>query len=408
MSSAMFEPKGWVKLAPGEDERLRDGHLWVYSNEITEAGGEVAGTDAGALADGDIVRVRDAAGRELGAGFLNRASKIAVRLLWRGSAADFDSESLTRRLEAAIGRRRHLTSETDAAVRLVNAEADLLPGLVVDRYADVVVVQTQILGWEMRREFLLDVLEKLLAPRAIVLKNDSPARGAEGLERYTVVARGRLEGNVAIVESGLRLEVDVLGGQKTGFYIDQRDNRRMVLPFVAGRRVLDCFCYTGAWSLLCARAGAAEVLGLDSSEPALALARSNAEANEVAGVARFEAADVFDHLVALATSKAKFDIVILDPPSLAKTKRALSGAERGYVHLNKIALGLLAPGGMVATCSCSHHVSTDAFREMLKAAAALARKQVGILGTGGQPADHPSLVGLPETNYLKCFLLGTV
>jgi 23S rRNA (cytosine1962-C5)-methyltransferase len=402
----MFDVRGWVKLATGEDERLRDGHLWVYSNEIAELGSDVA--EAGGLADGDVVWVKDAAGRTLGAGFLNRASKITVRMLWRGSAANFDRESLTRRVEAAVGRRRHLACGADAAVRLVNAEADLLPGLVVDRYADVVVVQSQILGWELRRDLLLDILEELLAPRAVVLKNDSPARGIEGLERYSVVARGHLEGNVTIAESGLRLEVDVLGGQKTGFYIDQRDNRRMVLPFVAGKRVLDCFCYTGAWSLLCARAGAAEVLGLDASEPALALARRNAEANSAAEVVRFETADVFDHLVSLAARKAKFDLVILDPPSLAKTKRALSGAERGYVHLNRLGLGLLAPGGMVATCSCSHHVSSEAFREMLGAAAALARKQVTVVGTGGQPADHPSLLGLPETDYLKCFLAGTL
>lgn len=395
----MFDVTGWVRLARDEDERIRGGHLWVYSNEIAEA--------SGSFADGDLVWVEDSAGRKLGAGFVNRASKIAVRMVSRGPGAGLAGEGLRERLAAAIGRRRHLDPDGLRlnAVRLVNAEGDLLPGLVVDRYADVLAVQTQILGWELRREQLLDLLQDLVGPRAVVLKNDSSSREAEGLERYTAVARGALAGTVAIAESGLNLEVDILGGQKTGFYIDQRDNRRLVLPYVAGKRVLDCFCYTGAWSVLCARGGAAEVLGLDSSEGALALARRNAEANGAGGVAAFRAADVFDELVRLAAGKAKFDVVILDPPSLARTRRALSGAERGYLHLNRLALGLLAPGGLLATCSCSHHISADAFRGTLREAASLARKQIAVVAAGAQPADHPSLLGAPETNYLKCFLL---
>jgi 23S rRNA (cytosine1962-C5)-methyltransferase len=392
----VFDVKGWVKLAAGEDKRLRDGHLWVYSSEIASSED---------LAAGDIVRVKDASGRTIGLGFANPNSKIAVRLLTRGAAERFDGETLSARLASAIARRSHIEAE---GLRLVNAEGDLLPGLVVDRYKDTLVVQTQLAGWEARRELVLDALEELTHPDSIVLKNDSPAREAEGLERYALVARGPLGGNVVLNEAGLALEVDVLGGQKTGFYLDQRQNRKLVLPFVGGKRVLDCFCYTGAWSLLCARAGAAEVLALDSSEPALALARTNAHRNGTAAVTSFEAADVFDRLTQLAAARAKFDVVILDPPSLAKTRRALAGAGRGYVHLNRIALGLLNPGGVLATCSCSHHISADAFRETLRASASLARKQAGVLAVGGQPADHPSLLGVPETNYLKCFVLGVL
>ena len=390
----MFDLKGWVRLREGEDERLRSGHLWIYSNEIAETGGD--------FSDGDLVWVKDAAGRSIGTGFINRTSKISVRLLTRGSTEPFGEATFTDRLTSAIARRSHLACD---AVRLVNAEGDLLPGLIVDKYGGVVVVQMQVLGWETRRDFVVAAINATLRPAAIVIKNDSISRGAEGLDRYTVVASGEVNGNIVISENGLDLEVDVLSGQKTGFYIDQRENRKLVLPFAAGRRVLDCFCYTGAWSAMAAKAGGREVFGMDSSEAAVSLAERNAERNAVADLTRFRVADVFDELPRLAASKEKFDVVILDPPSLAKTKKALSGAERGYVHLNKLALGLLNPGGFLVTCSCSHHVSRDGLREMLQVAASLARKQVTVLRTGGQPEDHPSLLGLPETDYLKCFLL---
>jgi 23S rRNA (cytosine1962-C5)-methyltransferase len=394
----MFQVRGWVRLAAGEDQRLRDGHLWVYSNEVAESGGD--------FEDGDVVAVEDSSRRRIGTGLVNRASKIMVRLLTRGSSETFSEATLLARLRQAIARRAHLGLDV---VRLVNAEGDLLPGLVVDRYGGVVVIQTRILGWERRRDAVvdavIDAVESLVAPAAVVLKNDSISRKAEGLESYCLVARGSLEGNVVVSEGGLNLEIDVLKGQKTGFYIDQRDNRRLVLPFVGGKRVLDCFCYTGAWSLACAKAGAREVLGLDSSEPAVELARRNAERNGLAEAARFEVCDVFDRLAEVASRKDKFDVVILDPPSLARTRRAVPHAERGYVHLNRLALGLLSPSGLVATCSCSHHVSGDGFQEMLRSAAALARKQVAVLASGAQPPDHPWLLGLPETHYLKCLVL---
>lgn len=390
----MFDVTASVKLRQGEDRRLRDGHLWIYSNEIDSIEGH--------FEDGDVAVVKDAEGRKVGAGFINRGSKITVRLLTRGSKVGFTEEVFLQRLDAAVARRRLLGTD---ALRLVNAEADLLPGLVVDKYGDVVVVQTHVAGWERRRDHVVAAVAARLQPRAIILKNDALAREAEGLERYSAVAAGSLEGNPVIAESGCEIEVDVLGGQKTGFYLDQRENRKLALPHVGGKRVLDAFCYTGAWSVMCAKAGAREVLGLDSSDDALALARRNAERNRVDQVAVFTKADVFDEFPRLAADKAKFDVVILDPPSLAKTKRALSGAERGYVHLNRLALGLLPPGGLLLTCSCSHHVTADRFRAMLQTAAALARKQVAVLATGGQPEDHPSLLGLPETDYLKCVLL---
>jgi 23S rRNA (cytosine1962-C5)-methyltransferase len=391
----MFDTRGYIALSQGEDERLHAGHLWVFANEIAEAGGD--------FADGDLVWVKDSLGHKIGTGFVNRASKIALRLLTRGATGPFSEAIFRERLAAAIARRRHLTCD---ARRLVNAEGDLLPGLVVDKYGDAIAIQTQTLGWEARRDLVVEAVNAALSPRAVILKNDSLSRKAEGLERYVSVASGSLAGNQVITESGLELEVDLVAGQKTGFYIDQRYNRELVLPFAEGRRVLDGFCYTGAWSVMCATAGAAEVLGLDASEGAIALAERNAARNGVAGRTRFAAVDVFDELPRLAKARTKFDLVILDPPSLAKTRRALAGAERGYVHLNKVALGLLSPGGLLVTCSCSHHVSRDAFVEIVRTAASLSRKQVAIFRTGGQPEDHPALLGLPETAYLKCLLLG--
>lgn len=390
----MFDVTASVRLREGEDRRLRDGHLWVYSNEIDSIDGR--------FEDGDVVVVKDARGRRVGAGFVNRSSKIAVRLLTRGSKVGFTEDVFVARLDAAIARRSHLKTD---ALRLVNAEADLLPGLVVDTYGGAVVVQTNIAGWERHRERVVCAIDTRLSPRAVVLKNDSLARDAEGLERYSSVARGRLDGNPVIVESGCEIEVDVLGGQKTGFYIDQRDNRRLVLPHVRGKRVLDAFCYTGTWSVMCAKAGAAHVTGMDCSGDALAIAGRNAQRNRVEDIVDLAKGDVFDELPRLAGDRVKFDVVILDPPSLAKTRRALSGAERGYLHLNKLALGLLPSGGLLLTCSCSHHVTIDRFSAMLQTAASLARKQVAVLATGGQPEDHPSLVGVPETAYLKCALL---
>ncbi|HVP56592.1 MAG TPA: class I SAM-dependent rRNA methyltransferase, partial [bacterium] len=351
----MFETKGWVALGPGEDERLRAGHLWVYANEIADTSGE--------FADGDLIWVKDSAGHKLGTGFVNRASKIAVRLLTRGATAPMSEAAFRERLGAAAGRRTHLASD---ARRLVNAEGDLLPGLVIDQYRDVVAIQTQTLGWELRRDLVVEAVVSAFSPAAVVLKNDSLSRKAEGLECYVSVAAGQLKGDPVITEGGLEFEVDVLGGQKTGFYIDQRDNRKLVLPFVGGRRVLDAFCYTGAWSVMCAGGGAREVLGLDASEGAVEVARRNAARNGVSDRTRFEVADIFDELPRLGRAHAKFDVVILDPPSLAKSRRALAGAARGYVHLNKVALGLVAPGGHLVTCSCSHHVSQDAFIELVR------------------------------------------
>ena len=205
--------------------------------------------------------------------------------------------------------------------------------------------------------------------------------------------------------NGVEIEVDVIKGHKTGFYIDQRENRKLGLPHAKGKRVLDCCCYTGAWSLMCAGAGAEHVLGLDYSDSAIRLAQKNAERNGLTDRTEFRKADAFDELQVLASNREKFGVILLDPPSLARSRKGRLGAERGYLHLNRLAMGLLSPGGILVTCSCSHHVSLEKLREILGKAASQARKQVRVLGMGGQPEDHPSLLGVPETDYLKCFVL---
>ncbi len=402
----MSDATGWVRLSPGEDVRIREGHLWIYRNEIAETGGDFSA--------GDIVWVEDSRKAKLGIGYINLKSLISVRLLARGARAAFDEATFGERLRRAVGRREHLAAD---AVRLVNAVAVFLPGLVVDKYGDVVVAQLQTLFWETWKDRIVGDLESVLKPRAIVLRNDSLSREAEGLERYTEIAKGSLEGEVVIreggvgggsgssVEGGVEIEVDVIKGHKTGFYIDQRENRKLALPHVKGKRVLDCCCYTGAWSLMCAGAGAEHVMGLDYSDSVIRLAQKNAERNGLTDQTEFRTADAFDELQVLASNREKFGVILLDPPSLARSRKGRHGAERGYLHLNRLAMGLLSPGGILVTCSCSHHVSREKLREILGKAAGQVRKQVAVLGIGGQPEDHPSLLGVPETDYLKCFML---
>ena len=464
----MFEIKGRVRLKPGEDERIRKGHIWIYDNEIAavkanaderavageratagaredegvrvgigervETGGRVEARDSagrgkrgvqwGEIQDGDLVWVEDASGRMLGTGFANLRSAIAVRLLTRGRREVFDGEEAMRRLSNAAARRAHLHMD---CVRLVNSEGDYLPGLVIDRYGDVIVIQPGTRAWELRSDLVIDAISRVGEPRAIVLRRspepgradsehadrgrEEPAAAPQGLPaaepggQPPVVVRGSLQGNVTVREGGIEVEIDVLGGQKTGFYIDQRENRASTMGHVAGRRVLDCFCYTGAWSCMCAAAGAAGVTGVDSSASALALAATNAGRNGVAERAAFVEADVFDYLPSMAWSREKYDVIILDPPSLARTRKQVAGAMRGYIHINKVAMGLLGPGGILVTCSCSHHMTRERFLEMLRHCSTLVKRRVSVLRMGGQPEDHPSLLGVPETDYLKCVTL---
>ncbi len=391
----MPEAEGSVRLKPTEDERIRRGHVWVYANEVARIEGAPPG--------GAVVWVEDDRGRKLGTGFFDGDSQIAVRLLTRGAASVFSASDVTRLLAAAFERRRPLAFD---CVRLVNAEGDYMPGLVMDRYGDTVVVQPKIPGWKRddMTAAIAAAVARLAKPRAVLWRDASGAARLDG----SPPARTPVEGDAAAVvvrEGGLEFEVDLAAGQKTGFYIDQRDNRKSILPYVPGMRVLDCFCYSGAWSCMCAAGGAGGVTGVDSSEAALGLARANAERNALAAGVDFVAADVFDYLPTLGRAGEKYDIIILDPPSLARTRKQVAGAMRGYIHINKTAMGLLRPGGILVTCSCSHHMTRERFMEMLRHTATLVKKRASVMRIGGQPEDHPSLLGAPETDYLKCVTL---
>ncbi len=388
----MFEIAGSVKLTKGEDRLVREGHIWIYRNQISSLGEGVA--------PGDLVEVLDSTGKRIGVGAANPKSQIAVRMLSIGASSEFNREIFEQRIRIALERRKHLFCD---ARRLINGEGDLIPGLIVDQYRDIIVIQTQAAFWEKRIDLVVDAIKTLINPSVIVVKNDSKARLAEGLERYTRVALGEIGANVLINEHDAQIEVDVINGQKTGFYIDQRLNRLLVLPFVKGRKVLDCFCYTGCWSILCAKAGAEKVTGIDCSESAISLARANAIRNNVE--IEFMVGDVFDELLRFAERKSKFDLIILDPPSLAARRSELRGAIKGFKHLNRIALGLLEPDGILVTCSCSHHLTEPIFDRLIEESALLARRRASLILRGCQPEDHPSLIGLPETSYLRCAVL---
>ncbi len=374
------------------------GHPWVYKTEIAEVEGE--------FASGDVVDVLDHRGRFLGRGYANPASLITVRLLTRRMNEEIDRAFWRRRVEAALAYRRKVLrdAETDA-YRLLFAEADGVPGFTADVFGDQVVVQALTLGSERFKGVLVDLIAELLAPRGIYERSDAPARLKEGLEPRSGPLRGSPKSPVVIREGDLRFLVDTAGGQKTGFFLDQRENRRALRKYAKGARVLDCFCYTGGFALHAARAGARSVLGIDISAEAVEFARENARLNGLEGVCTFEAANAFDALRELERSGEKFDLVILDPPAFVKSRRALEGALRGYKEINLRALKLLAPGGILVTCSCSYHLPEELFLEVLLAAATDAGRTLRVVERRGQAPDHPWLLGYEESRYLKCFFL---
>lgn len=384
-----------LTLRSGHDRRLRTGHPWLFSNEI--------GPSPSPPADGEIVEIVSAAGEFLGLGYYNSRSLIAVRLLTR-HREPIDDDFFRTRLIAAAAYRRALYPET-TAVRLVHGESDGLPGLVVDRYGPVLSVQLLTLGMDGRRAQLLDLFVELFAPQAIVLRNDVAVRELEGLPQQVELAYGSVPAELVIEEHGLLFEVDVLGGQKTGHFLDQKENHLALDGRVAGRRVLDLFCYAGSWALHATRFGASEVLGVDISEPAVSLSRRNAERNALSARCRFQRDDVFDFLREQSRSRERYGAIILDPPAFVKSKKRLDEAVKGYLTVNRRAFELLEPGGFLFTCSCSYHMDRELFLDTLRKAAVQAGRTVRLLELRGQAWDHPILLACPETDYLKCAVL---
>jgi len=386
-----------VTLQPGRHRRAEGGHPWVYSNEIQ------MDAAAKALPPGSLVTLRRADERALGVATFNPHTLLAARLLDRDAVRPIGRRFLWRRLERALKLRERLYRTP--YYRLAHAEADGLPGLIVDRFGDVLAVQSNTAGMELLQPVVVEVLTDLLCPAAIVLRNDSPARALEGLEQEVRVALGTVEGPVPVEENGVVFGADVLAGQKTGWFFDQRDNRGFVAGLAAGARVIDLYCYSGGFAVQAARAGAASVVGLDRSEGALALATAAAERNGVAASCEFRRAEVFAEAASLGSAGERFDVVIADPPAFARSKKDVPPALRGYRKLARLAAGLAAPGGFVFLASCSHNVGTAEFAEAARRGLADAGRIGRILRDAGAGPDHPIHPALPESAYLKSLTL---
>jgi 23S rRNA (cytosine1962-C5)-methyltransferase len=382
-------------LRKGEDRRVRGGHPWIFSNEVESWQGGVE--------DGGLVDVVDHRGAYLGRAYVNRHSLICARLLTRGRD-EIDGAFFVRRLERAQ-RLREAVYPGEPAVRLVYGESDQLPGLVVDRYGDWLAVQVLTLGVERRLDELRPALEKVFAPRGAVLVADSPLRALEGLEQRREVWWGDVPERIEVPVGGFALEVDLLHGQKTGLFLDQRENRKRAEARANGRTALDVFCYQGEWSMHLARGGATSVLAIDSSEPALALARANVARNGFGDRVEFLRMEAYDILRRLEREGRRFGIVVLDPPALIKSRRAMAAGAKAYREHNRLAMSLLEEDGILVTCSCSHHLDDDLFRQVLLESARAARRPMRVLDWSGEAPDHPRLLAVPETHYLKCAVL---
>ncbi|MGE9296742.1 MAG: class I SAM-dependent rRNA methyltransferase [Puniceicoccales bacterium] len=376
-----------LQLKPGKGPRAAQGHPWAYASDVREL---LPGN-----LNGQAVELKDSRGRSLGTGLYNGKSQI----VWRRFSRDvrkFDRAFLAEAIGAAIERRTK-----DDFRRVVWSEADELPGLVVDQFADVLVVQLLTLGMDAARADIESVLEELLAPREIVYRNDAPSRQHEGLPMHVNTRSGERSSAQWFTIDGLEYFLDLFGGQKTGFYLDQRGQHRRIAELAKGRRVLDAFCNQGAFAMHCARAGAKSVLAVDISPECAQATKMNAGKNQLA--INVEQANMFDWFT--ANRNETFDLIVLDPPSFARNKKSLAGALRGYKELNLRALRLLAPGGILASYSCSQSVGLGEFMQTVRDAAADARRDVRLVQVTGQPADHPALLNIPESHYLKGVIL---
>ena len=378
-----------VVISARGEERLESGHPWIYRADVADVVAE----------PGDIVLVRNPRGRTLGHALYSSQSQIALRVLTHGEKAA-DAALIRSRIETAIAFRDRLGIDGNAC-RLIHGEADLLPSLVVDRYGDYLVVQALSQGMDRLLPDVVATLEDLLHPKGILARNDPRTRLLEGLDQSVAVLAGEVPETVPVTEAGIDYDVDLRRGQKTGLFLDQRENRVAAAQYARGR-LLDCFSYNGGFALVLGRR-CEETIALDASEDAIARVRQNATRNGVAVDARV--GNVFDELRGMERLRERFDTIVLDPPAFAKNKAAVAKARAGYKEINLRALKLLNPGGILVTCSCSYNVGEGAFAEIVYEAAVDAHVQVTVVEKRMQGRDHPVLLGVPETYYLKCFIL---
>ncbi|MBZ5562044.1 MAG: class I SAM-dependent rRNA methyltransferase [Acidobacteriia bacterium] len=380
-----------VAIAARGVERLRSGHVWIYRTDVADASG---------VEPGAVVRVLDRKKHFWGQALYSSKSQIALRLLTR-ETRPFDRAFLAERIRAAAAFREPIVDGAKA-FRLVAAEGDLLPSLIVDRYGDCFVVQTLSQGMDRLSSQIVEILQEEFSPLAILERNDVAVRGLEGLPERKGVLAGENIHEVVVEENGVKFCFDLLGGQKTGGFLDQRENRAAARGYARGR-ALDCFCYTGGFALTLARQ-CETVLGIDSSPEALRLARRNQELNGITNT-EWKEANCFDFLKAADQEKQRFDIVVLDPPAFARQKSNVESALRGYKELNLRALKILNPSGYLITCSCSYHVSEADLLDAIAEAALDAHRTVTVVERRTQARDHPILLTVPETHYLKCLIL---
>ena len=394
MTTEQDTPTGVVTLARAK-EIAGTGHLWIYAGFVHAVRGQPV--------TGDLVDVVMPSGRFYARGLYNPASKIRVRIL------TFQEEPITpafwrERIAQAVRLRTRIASET-TAYRLIYGEADRLPGLIVDRYDDVLVMQTLSSGMDRRKEMLADLLCEATTSARVYLRNDAKSRLLEGLSPVTGFLRGDGSTTIEVREGAARFLVDIARGQKTGWFCDQRENRLAAARLTAGKQVLEVFCHTGAFGIQAALAGASHVEGLDVSEEALILAREHARLNGVQERCSYRAADAFEELRRLEQTGRQFDVVLLDPPAFARSKQAVPRALAGYKDINLLGIRLTKPEGIVVTSSCSHHVSDADLWKAVGRAAQDAKRSVRLLEQRGQASDHPILATMPETRYLKCLIM---
>ena len=399
MQNTLYTITGTVTLKKGAGRSLKAGGMWVYDNEISSMDENVQ--------DGGLVHVLDFDGFFLGTGFLNRRSKITVRLLARRKDTIIDDAFWEKRVRDAWEYRKR-TVDTGSC-RVIFGEADWFPGLVVDKFSDVLVVESLALGIDRFKPLILDILRRVLAEdgiqvRGVYERSDAKVRLQEGMERFKGFLSEPFDTRVQIEENGVKYLVDVQDGQKTGFFLDQKNNRAAIHPICAGKRVLDCFTHTGSFALNAGKAGAAEVLGVDASQTGIDMAEENARLNGLQDRVHFTCADVFDLLPRLEAEGKRYGVVILDPPAFTKSRNSIKNAVKGYREINLRGLKLVEDGGFLVTCSCSHFMDPELFAKTIREAAHGAHKRLRQVYFGTQCCDHPILWAADESYYLKFYI----
>ena len=403
MQNTLYTITGTVTLKKGAGRSLKTGGMWVYDNEISS----ISSSSDGDIQDGGLVHVLDFDGFFLGTGFLNRRSKITVRLLARRKETVIDDAFWEKRVRNAWEYRKR-TVDTGSC-RVIFGEADWFPGLVVDKFSDVLVAESLALGIDRFKPLILDILRRVLAEdgisvRGIYERSDAKVRLQEGMERFKGFLSEPFDTRVQIEENGVKYLVDVQDGQKTGFFLDQKNNRAAIHRLCAGKRVLDCFTHTGSFALNAGKAGASEVLGVDASRTGIDMAEENARLNGLQDRVRFACADVFDLLPRLEAEGERYGVVILDPPAFTKSRSSVKNAVKGYREINLRGMKLVEDGGYLATCSCSHFMDPDLFAKTIREAARGAHKRLRQVYFGTQCCDHPILWAADESYYLKFYI----